>query len=44
MPKENDSLLDVDKECPNADKEMQKIFSSEKVVNFLNNTNYLKII
>jgi hypothetical protein len=34
MPKENDSLLDVDKECPNIDKEMQKIFSSEKMVNY----------
>jgi lysosomal acid phosphatase len=36
MPKINDSLLDVDKECPNADKELKKIFSSEKVINILN--------
>jgi hypothetical protein len=36
MPQINDSLLDVDKECPNADKESKKIFSSAKVINILN--------
>ncbi|CAG2166036.1 unnamed protein product [Oppiella nova] len=35
MPEKYDAILDVEKHCPKADEEMNKIFNSEKVVKLL---------
>lgn len=35
MPKDNDTVMDVDKYCPNADKELRRIFRSDEVIKAL---------